>query len=106
MMHGQKNIKLSYFSMLYGFNATCFGSFTRSLHQADKTPQKNYYVSRVMLFTLVSTPQGDVPRRHVYLIIYLCSLQALNIMHGNFTVQIVKTESELFISIVTFLTAR
>jgi len=42
----------------------------------------------------------------MYLFIYLCSLQGLSIICGNFTIQIVKIELELFISTVAFLTAR
>jgi hypothetical protein len=36
--------------MLYAFNAACFSSYTRSCRQADKTPNKNYYVHGIMLF--------------------------------------------------------
>lgn len=37
-----KSSTLDSFSMLYGFNVTCLGSDTRSLRQADKTPNTNY----------------------------------------------------------------
>jgi hypothetical protein len=46
---------IHYFSMLHGFNATCFGSYTRSHHQADKAPNKNYYVNRIVLFHIIHT---------------------------------------------------
>ena len=37
-----KSSTLDSFSMLCGFNVTCLGSDTRSLRQADKTPNTNY----------------------------------------------------------------
>jgi hypothetical protein len=37
-------LQLNSLIMLYGFNATCFGSYTRSHHQDDETPQKNDHV--------------------------------------------------------------
>jgi hypothetical protein len=44
--------KLHYFSVLYGFNATCFGSYRTYHHQADTTPKKNYYVNRIVILLL------------------------------------------------------
>ena len=35
--------------MLYGFTATCFGSYTKSHHQADNALKKNYYVNYLIL---------------------------------------------------------
>jgi hypothetical protein len=43
--------QLHSFRTLYGFNVTCFGSYMRSHHQADKTQQKNY-ITLEMLMTL------------------------------------------------------
>ena len=42
--------QLNYFSTLYGSHATFFGSNSSPHHQADTTPNKNYYVNRIMLF--------------------------------------------------------
>jgi len=42
--------QLNYFSTLYVSHETCFGSYARHHHQADTTPNKNYYVNRIMLF--------------------------------------------------------
>ena len=36
------DVNHNYFDTLYGFTATCFGSYTNSPHQADKVPKKNY----------------------------------------------------------------
>jgi hypothetical protein len=53
--------QLNYFTMLYVFNATCFGIYTRSLHRADKTIKKNYYVNRIKLFYVI----------YIYIYIYI-----------------------------------
>jgi hypothetical protein len=41
--------------MLYGFNVALFDSYTRIHHQADKTPNKNYYTNDVVLFYIIRT---------------------------------------------------
>jgi hypothetical protein len=41
------------FSKLCGFDATCFGSYTRSHHQAHKIHKHNYYANRIMLFYII-----------------------------------------------------
>ena len=45
--------RLRCLSMLRGFNATCFGSYTRSHNHADKTPQKNYYINCITLCYII-----------------------------------------------------
>jgi hypothetical protein len=44
--------QLSSFSVLCGFNAACFGPYTRSHYHVNKTQKENYYVNRIMLFIL------------------------------------------------------
>jgi hypothetical protein len=53
--------QLNSFSMLCDFNATCFGSYTRSHHQADKTQNKllcksHYVILHHWLTTIILTP--------------------------------------------------
>ena len=65
-MHGQKNIKLNSAGMVYGFN-TCFGSYTRSHHQGDKTAEKNECVNRSMFFTSsIDTRMVEMLPAHIF----------------------------------------
>lgn len=53
-------LKLNSFSMLYGFNATCFGWYTRCHYQADKTLIKHYDVICIMLFNIIHICSWDL----------------------------------------------
>jgi len=43
-------------SMMCGFNAACFDSYTRSHPQADGTPKKNYDIHALRVVPRKSTP--------------------------------------------------